>query len=192
MLYGYPFYSANEALKSMFGLLKTKNPYEQAAREVYADLLKRVREPVFYTDYAVPDTQEARFDLLLLHLFVIMQGLLAQRAKGAEDFNQALFDTVFANMDQSLREVGIGDMGVPKRMRRLMKAFNGRMHAYREALEGRDDMADALRRNLYAAAEAPDAAVTAMKNYVQRSLDLIQKQAPADIMNGNIVFAPVT
>jgi cytochrome b pre-mRNA-processing protein 3 len=171
----------------MFGLKKTKNPYAQGAYAAYGAILNRVRSPAFYTDFGVPDTQEARFDMLLLHLFMVMHVLLGQKTPGAESFNQALFDATFADMDQGLREVGIGDTGIPKRMKRMMKAFNGRTHAYQNAAEGTEDLADVLRRNLFSGVQNPD--VARMKNYVQRSVDLLQQQPPEEIMAGNIIFA---
>lgn len=169
----------------MLALFRRKNPYEQKAAVVYAALLERARMPVFYRSFGVPDTQEARYDLLLVHAFIVVNRMAENK-----DFTQALFDAVFADMDQTLREIGIGDTGVPKRMRRLMKAFNGRMHAYTEALGDEAALKETLARNLYAGVANPQAEhLERMKNYVQRSLDLIQQQPETDIMEGRPAFA---
>jgi cytochrome b pre-mRNA-processing protein 3 len=168
----------------MFGLLKTKNPYEQAAAGAYARILEQLRNPGFYMQCSVPDTLEGRFELLLLHLFIIMH------ATDHADFNQALFDAAFADMDQLLRQSGIGDMGVPKRMRRMMKAFNGRAHAYEQALHEAGALEDALRRNLYGMLDTPPpGGLENMKKYVQSSLDLIKPQADLIVRQGAIRFA---
>ncbi|MBX2833808.1 MAG: ubiquinol-cytochrome C chaperone family protein [Micavibrio sp.] len=140
----------------MFGLLKAKNPYSVSAKKVYGRLLTHIRHEEFYSKYSVPDTLDGRFDLLLLHCYAVIEFMLAHDVNGrAEKFNQALFDAVFADMDQSLREIGIGDMGIPKHMRRMMKAFNGRMHAYRTAEEG-ESFEGALRQNLFGTVDAPE------------------------------------
>lgn len=175
----------------MFGLLKAKNPYEQAASEAYAALLAQVRKPAFYTEFGVPDTQWARFDLLTVHIFMIYHVLL-EKPEDYSRFNQALFDATFADMDQALRQVGIGDMGVPKRMRKLMKGFNGRMHAYQAALSGEQDLGEVLVRNVYEEQQQPGAEpVSAMKKYVQDAVDLIKNQPVSEIMEGRIAFPEV-
>lgn len=137
----------------MLGLFKKKNPYKDAAQDVYARVSDYVRNPVFYARYNVPDTFDGRFDLLLLHLFAVIEGARGKTV-GAEDFHQALFDEMFADMDQVLREMGIGDMGIPKHQRKMMRAFNGRMHAYTDA-KAAGTMEEALRRNLYGTVESP-------------------------------------
>jgi cytochrome b pre-mRNA-processing protein 3 len=137
----------------------------------------------------VPDSFDGRFDLLLVHIFLVVNRLKSEAQKGL-DFNQALFDAMFADMDQTLREGGIGDMGVPKRMRKMMKAFNGRMHAYDEALrQGEGVLAIALRRNLYGTLEdenVPD--VRVMVNYVVEGVEKLKGISAQEIMAGNVVF----
>ena len=171
----------------MFALLKDKNPYEASAPHLYAAALERVRTPVLYTLYGVPDTLDGRFDLLSLHIFMIMNRVMEEQ--GAAELNQALFDAVFADMDQMLREMGIGDMGVPKRMRRMMKAFNGRMNAYQSALADDQALEDALIRNLYGTLDAVEAEhVERIKTYVQKQIEFIKDQPISDIMKGVIRF----
>lgn len=138
----------------MFGLLKAKNPYEQNARAVYAKALEHVRDPAFYTTFGVPDTFDGRFEVLLVHVFMVMEAA-GYGNRAADDFNQALFDVMFADMDQTMRERGIGDMGIPKHMRKMMKAFNGRMHAYQAAFKD-GGLYEALSRNLYGTLDKPD------------------------------------
>jgi cytochrome b pre-mRNA-processing protein 3 len=148
----------------MFGTLfkrpaPNSNNMDRAER-LYAAALGQTRHCMFFEKLGVPDTFDGRFDLLLLHIFLIMDALMKQGGK--EDLSQALFDVTFRDMDQTLREMGIGDMGVPKHMRRMMKAYNGRMHAYKMALEPESlagvkieglkpaSLQEVLKRNLYA------------------------------------------
>jgi cytochrome b pre-mRNA-processing protein 3 len=169
----------------MFGLLRQKNPYEQPARAVYRSVVEAARDPVFYRDYAVPDTMEGRFDLMLLHLFVIMYSHQHQQGR---IFGQALFDATFAHMGEDLRQAGFGDMGIPKRMRRMMIAFNGRMHAYAQAMQ--DGTLDvSLARNLYGTVENPPVyVVSAMADYVRDNISFMAEQDFKAIASGNVQF----
>jgi cytochrome b pre-mRNA-processing protein 3 len=172
----------------MLSILRKKNPYEQPAKAVYAQLLEKTRTPVFYMNYGVPDTFDGRFDLLVLHAFFVISRLTGEGQEG-RDFNQALFDTIFADMDQSLREIGIGDMGIPKRMRKMMKAFNGRMHAYADGLVDEAKLSDVLKRNVYGTIkDVPAQHIESMRDYMKRSIGTLEKYSSLDVMAGKVVF----
>lgn len=126
---------------------KASKIHERAARDVYSTFLAHIRRPFFYELCGIQDTADARFDLLIVHMFFVMDKTL-EHEDGA-DFNQTLFDVLFADMDQTLREAGIGDTGVPKRMRRMMKAFNGRLHSYRETKNDPESFKAAIIKNIY-------------------------------------------
>ncbi len=139
----------------MFSILKKKKPFEQEAKELYAQCLETVRQPFFYTKYDIEDTMDARFDLLLLHVYIIIEYNLLRCPDIASELNQAVFDVLFADMDQTLREIGIGDTGLPKRMKKMMLGFNGRMHSYRLAFanidenDSNDELLQAIAKNIY-------------------------------------------
>ncbi len=107
------------------------------------------RERVLFTDFGVADTFEGRFELLALHLALVLRRL-SQLPAPAADMAQELTDLAFHRLDQGLREIGIGDMGVPKRMKTLAKAFYGRAAAYDAALAcgDRASLVGSLRRNV--------------------------------------------
>lgn len=170
----------------MFALFKKRNAYEQAAQAVYGQLLTRAKARIFYDGYGVPDNIEGRFEMVLLHAFLVLNRLVDEGQAGRE-FNQALFDVTFANMDQTLREMGIGDMGVPKRMKRMMQAFNGRMHAYTEAMIT-GDIENALRRNVYAGAYVDAIALEKMVDYMRISTAAMANQPASDILEGRKIF----
>lgn len=173
----------------MLWLLKSKNPYERQAKSAYAAVLEHIRRPEFYTAHAVPDTFDGRFDLMLAHIFLVIDRMMQEGDPESNAFNQALFDAVFADMDQTLREMGIGDMGIPKHMRRMMKAFNGRMHAYEAAMRG-DGLQSALAKNLYGTIpDAPPMALEKMALYMQKSVARLRAQDAAEIADGRICFA---
>src|SRR5690348_7310416 len=99
---------------------------------IYGMIVTQAREPVFYRDLAVPDTVDGRFDLLLLHLWMVLRRLRSA-ASGMEPA-QALFDRFCEDMDDNLREMGVGDLAVPRRMQAFGEAFYGRSRAYDLAL----------------------------------------------------------
>ena len=114
---------------------------------IYGMIVTQAREPLFYRDLGVPDTVNGRFDLLVLHLWMVLHRLKSM--EGAADLSQALFDHFCDDMDANLREMGVGDLTVPKRMRAFGEAFYGRAAAYDLALTaGREPLAQALCRNI--------------------------------------------
>lgn len=125
---------------------------------LYGTIVAQARLPCFYQDYSVPDTVNGRFDLIVLHLTLVLDRLIADVA--LRDSGQGLFDRFCADMDDNLREMGIGDLAVPKKMRAFGEAFYGRAAAYREAMVGNDPQALALvlERNVYGSIGADTAA----------------------------------
>jgi cytochrome b pre-mRNA-processing protein 3 len=114
---------------------------------IYGMIVTQAREPMFYRDLGVPDTVNGRFDMLLLHLWLVLRRLKSVEA--GTGLSQALFDHFCEDMDDNLRELGVGDLTVPKRMRAFGEAFYGRAAAYDMALtEGREAFAQALCRNI--------------------------------------------
>jgi cytochrome b pre-mRNA-processing protein 3 len=126
---------------------------------LYGMIVAQARIPAFYTDYGIPDTVQGRFELLVLHLVLVLHGLNRRsRTTGAfggwwrrESLGQLLFDAFCRDLDANLREMGVGDMGVPRRMRRFGEEFYGRQAAYQAALDGSDPEAleNALARNIF-------------------------------------------
>ena len=110
---------------------------------IYGMIVTQAREPLFYQGLypglGVPDTVNGRFDLLLAHLWMVLRRL--RQVEGGTEAAQALFDHFCADMDANLREMGVGDLAVPKRMQAFGEAFYGRSAAYDLALT---DSAEAL------------------------------------------------
>lgn len=152
----------------IFGLFKRRG--DPVADPLYASIVAQARQPVFYLDFAVADTLDGRFDMIVLHLALVIARLKEgdEAARGAA---RDVAETFFADMDRSLREMGIADLKVPKKVREMANAFYGRLTAYEEALatEGADRLAEALNRNIYAGENHPCAA--ALAGYVRDSAD---------------------
>ena len=171
----------------MFHYFKQRKAFKAQAKALYDKAVERGRMPYFYENLAVPDTIDGRFELISLHNFMVMYGL---QKEGHKKISQYLFDSFFVNMDRSLREIGIGDLGVPKHMKRMMQGFNGRCQSYHDALEANDiDMLKAaLVRNVYGTVEKPtDDILTAMSDYIMRCVAAGTNEgefAPLDMIEG--------
>ncbi len=176
----------------MFGLTKVKNTYGKEAEALYFLSIEAARHPQFYERYDVPDDLDGHFDLLMIHIFMILNRLLdVSPAEQAKELSQDLFDETFKQMDQNLREMGFGDMGVPKQIKKMMVAFNGRMHAYKEALEaGR--LEEAIERNIYRKAGQPNPdGVKAIALYMQTHIKSLSGLDFSAIAKADFTFGSI-
>ncbi len=161
----------------MFTYFQKRRERRAKAKSFYEAAVLQSRIPVFYESYGVPDSVDGRFEMTALHCFILMYCF--QRA-GDKKLSQALFDVFFLRMDRSLREMGVGDLGVPKHMKRMMNGFNGRADNYEAALKANDkqQLKEALVRNVYGTVDrVSDKAVEMLADYVLRSAT-IETNAP--------------
>ena len=148
-------------------------------------VIAAVRSRAFYTGGGVPDTFNGRFELLVLHAALVVRRLRALGGPGPAAA-QDLIDTVFRNLDPAMRELGVGDMAVPKRMKKLAEAFIGRSVAYDAALQRPDDAAldDALSRNVYGGAHK----ATDLAQYVRATVRALDALTLDDLLSRPIPF----
>ncbi len=153
---------------------------------LYGMIVAQARRPVFYSDYEVADVVNGRFDLLLAHVALLVDRLM--REKAGHEAGQALFDLFCADMDDNLREMGIGDLSVPKHMKRVGEAFYGRAEAYRDALaqDGNAALVEALTRNVYAGGTQDAAARLA--TYIRKTAGELARQPVEAIAAGKVSF----
>ncbi len=113
-------------------------------------IVAQARSPTFYRDYRVPDTVSGRFDMIILHLILVLRRL-GQAVAEVPALGQQIFDRFCRDMDHNFREMGVGDLAVPKEMRRVAEAFYGRHGAYEAALASNDQQAleAAVARNVF-------------------------------------------
>ncbi len=116
----------------MLSRLFRRAPQVADAYPLYAGAVAQARQPVFYARLGVPDTVDGRFDLVALHIFLILQRLKAE--PDAAPFAQAVFDAMFADMDRNLREMGVGDLSVGKKVKAMAQGLYGRIAAYEAGL----------------------------------------------------------
>ena len=163
---------------------------QMAANRLYHCIVQQSRSPGFYNHAGVADTVDGRFDMIVVHAFIVMHRL-RDGDKDAADLSQALFDEMFMDMDRSLREMGVGDMGIGRRVRAMGTAFLGRVDAYHRALEaGGDELERALMRNLYRSEASPEAGACAIGRYVRSKVDLLSSASLTELLEGHVAFGP--
>lgn len=170
----------------MLGSRRRRRDTERSGSRLYNAAVAAAREPFFYATLGVPDTLDGRFDLIALHAF-----LLVHRLRDHPDLAQAIFDAMFVDMDNNLREIGVGDLSVGKHVRAMWEAFHGRSKAYEAALEANDAnaLAAALARNVWRG-EAPAGAAEALAGRVLAQLAHLEDQPLAAVTSGQVRFLP--
>jgi cytochrome b pre-mRNA-processing protein 3 len=153
---------------------------------LYGMIVAQARLPCFYRDYAVADTVNGRFDLIVLHLALVLDRLTQDPT--LQSLGQRVFDRFCQDMDDNLREIGIADLKVPKEMQRMGEAFYGRAQAYRVALAANDGAAlvAALERNIYGAASVGQARRLAA--YMREALRGLAGQGASRLASGELHF----
>lgn len=170
--------------------LKPQERWPPAVTLLYRQIVAQSRQPSFFLDLGVPDTPDGRYDLLMVHMVLVLRRLREEHAV-TEELAQDLFDLMFADMDENLREMGIGDLAVGKRVKGMAKALYGRLSAYGEALDAGDGerLAAAVRRNVYRAGEG-DArgASPILAAYMMDAADRLARTPIERLVQGEITF----
>ncbi|MDX9861198.1 MAG: ubiquinol-cytochrome C chaperone family protein [Rhodospirillales bacterium] len=177
----------------MFGFFG-RSQERETARRLYSAVLTGARQTTFYENFEVPDTIDGRFDMVALHAFLVLRRLKRDHPVTAR-LSQALFDLMFIDMDENLREMGVGDLAVGRRVKDMAKAFLGRVAAYEDALAQDDGEAlvAALRRNLFRGTVTGDGRhIVAMADYVRRQEAALADVALEELLAGNLIFRPMT
>ncbi|WP_298725189.1 ubiquinol-cytochrome C chaperone family protein [uncultured Ferrovibrio sp.] len=156
---------------------------------LYNRIVAQARQPVFYSHLSVPDSLDGRFDMIVLHAILVMRRL-GQIGEEGRKLSQALFDLLFADMDSSLREIGVGDLSVGKKVKAMGQAFYGRADAYEAALKAgtEEALTAALGRNLYGTQQPTPPAVSAMAAYMRQADAALAAQPPQELLAGNPTF----
>lgn len=160
-------------------------------RHVYGQIVAQARQPAFYEDIGVPDTVDGRFDMIVLHLVMVLRRLRRDGAAG-RDLAQGLVDRFFEDMDHSLREMGVSDIAVPKRMKQMIKAFYGRAAAYEDAFAAEDGaaLAAAIARNIFGDGSAVGQG-EALARYAMASEAALALQDGGSLARGDFVWTAI-
>jgi cytochrome b pre-mRNA-processing protein 3 len=163
----------------------------EAAERVYRDLVKQARTPSFYRDLGVPDTPEGRFEMIGLHVALVVRRLRLAGAPGRA-LAQELIDLLFADVDEGLRHIGIGDLSVGKHVKRLAGNFYARLRALDDALDTVPGapLAPMLRTNVYHNAGPPSPRqLAALADYLLAAEAALRAHASACVLAGDIAWA---
>lgn len=176
----------------MLARLFRRKPFLREGHALYTAAVEAAREPGYYLELGVADTLQGRFDLFSLHVALVIRRLRHDGDPAGKDIAQAVFDAMFSDMDLNLREMGVGDMSIGKRVKRMWENFNGRAQAYEAALDAGDAaaLADALARNLWGG-EAPEGAAAALAARAIALDAALAGQPMASLRAGDVRFPPL-
>lgn len=137
-------------------------------RNLYVETVTHCRDPKFYTDFAVADNLPGRFSVIVLHIFLLMNKMGAGQASA-----QSLFDIMFYDIDRSMRENGVGDLAVPKRIKKAMKVFYEDLELYQKQFETLDQAQETLRHTLYHQQEVEPAVLKKIAQYALKQKETL-------------------
>ena len=161
-------------LNEMFAWL-TSRPSRAKAEELYGAVVTVARTPGYYSNFCVPDTTRGRFEMITLVLYLVLERV--KRIKGGMDLSQATIETFITDMDDCMREMGVGDLTVPKKVKRAAAAFYERAKDYREALagEGNAALASALAHHIWDGKPTDEMSSQALAGAVRRQADALER-----------------
>jgi cytochrome b pre-mRNA-processing protein 3 len=162
------------------------------AASLYGAIVAQARSPGFYLSVGVPDTTDGRFELVVLHVILVVRRLRGEGDPEAQGLGQDVFDYFCLDMDRTLREMGIGDLGVPKKMKAVGEAFYGRASAYEPSLSTGDvsSLAAAFARNILPAS-APEGAATRLAAYAVAAAEALSRTSDEDIASARVAFPAI-
>ncbi len=171
----------------MFSWLGQRSDSKRKARDLYGAVVAQARQPAFYTSYGVADSMEGRYELVALHLILALERL-GQADVGDEDLRRETLETFITDMDDAMREIGVGDTTVPKRVKRAAAGVYARGVDYRTALADEVDgpLVAKLIEHVYAERAAPEAA--ALATYARRAVAHLAAIDAADLRDGKVTF----
>lgn len=171
-------------ITALFKKVFTPSSSQQSAYLAYCALVEQSRKPFFYNEGGVEDSIDGRFDVIVLHMFLLTQRL----QKESPEFLRNVWEAFFYDMDRNLREMGVSDTGVGKRIKKMVQAFYGRMDVYEKSVSNTEEFKESLVRNLYRDKEIRADKIDKIVEYVKRNIEYFQEQSITDIESGKILF----
>lgn len=172
----------------MFGLFRNREREAQISR-LYDQILAQARHPAFFTEGRVPDTVEGRTDMMLLHLFLFLHRLKDETGE-IHELARGVCDRFFAEFDRALREMGVGDLTVPKKMRKVADIYTGCSAAYGKAIMSGDpdELPEAVLRNIYGRSEDRRHQAQALAHHIRRATAALAAAPAQTFASGKIPF----
>ena len=160
---------------------------------IYTNIVKTSRNKSFFLDFNVDDTVEGRFDIIILHSFIVFNFFIHINDRKSS-LPHMLFDHMFHDFDSSLREMGFGDIAVNKRMKQFIKAFYGRIKNYSESLFRFNKLADdtllkkTILRNIYKDKEIQSEFIDFWSDYIINNVNYINAKTLKENTNQFFMF----
>ena len=160
---------------------------DKKALALYNRIVSVARTPILYEKYGVADTVIGRFDSIALHCFIVIRSLNKFGNEGIQK-SQELFDVMFKDIDRNLREIGVSDAGLGKKVKSLATAFYGRLGSYENALKSKDPkiLIESVKRNLYSEINPSDHQLLLVTNYFKNRITESERWTFTDIDNANV------
>nr|WP_321457459.1 ubiquinol-cytochrome C chaperone family protein [uncultured Cohaesibacter sp.] len=176
----------------MFNLFQKKSRKEDIADELYRQIVAAARQTEFYLSYSVEDSVTGRFEMIVLHAYMFFRRMKDETDE-ARQISQLVFDRFFQDMDDSLREQGVGDLSVPKKIKKMAQSFYGHTEAYDQARgEGKDALAIALLRNIYGNEQSKRTEAAGLADYVTLCDEKLKLQSAEDFGKGKLQFPKIS
>lgn len=181
-----------KATMSIFQRFRRRKAQKETAIMLYESIVGRSREAFFYESLQVPDTIDGRFDVLTMHAVLFLRRI-KEGGETGEEMGRELSEVLFKDMDHILREMGVGDLSVARKVREMAEAFYGRAKAYDEGINSGDKtvLAEALKRNLYRGEPVQPGLPALAADYVRQTSSHLDGLEPDSLMNGQFDWGPL-
>ncbi|HPF46424.1 MAG: hypothetical protein KDF58_02295 [Alphaproteobacteria bacterium] len=176
----------------MFGFLFNGKRLNDSGQGLFLSIIEQSRLPYFYADLEVADSIDGRFDVMVLHMAILLDELDKHNDEIPEamKLRRIVQEIMFDNLDLTLREIGVGDLGVGKKIKVMAEAFYGRVKTYQELFlsENIEKMSEALKRNVYRDGDIDKKVLSQFSTYIFKLRHDVSNQPIWDIMKGKIIF----
>ncbi|MBE1236194.1 ubiquinol-cytochrome C chaperone family protein [Phaeovibrio sulfidiphilus] len=177
--------------------MRQRRDYKRKAAVLYKVVVAQARSPFFYERLGVPDTLDGRYDMLVIHMALLLRRLSSfapgdrpTRKAPLPRLAQYLFDLMEKDLKHNIRRIGIQETAITRETRKMLRAFYGRAYSYEMGLrEGTPALVQALRENLYRNTEVSADQVAAMAGYIIRQEERLKVLPEDDFLEGRQVFA---
>ena len=172
--------------------LKERSELRKVGHKLYISTVNQARTPLLFSKLGVPDTLDGRFDLVVLHVGLVFRRLRSSGLQGKK-MSEVVFSVMFDDLDQSVREMGVGDIRVGKKVKAMARAFYGRCLAYDQALDSKNqsELVKALLKNVYGSENTMGYEVNCLAAYVANVANELSVQSDHLILSGKISFPKV-
>ncbi len=173
----------------MLTWLRSRSRTGKTATALYGSIVTQARDRTLYARDGVPDTMEGRFGVIVVHMFLVLERIRQEGSKGA-DLARALLETFVTDMDDSMREIGIGDMGVPRRVKKAAAALHEQIEVYRAAMAATSDVALEAAIERYILFNSGTGDAPAIARHIRQSALNLGQQCWNDLSAGRPDFPP--